>query len=369
MSQLPPVIQQVDRTYARFRGKRYSYFSGCDYFRLASHPRVLQAARDGVRDYGLNVAASRVTTGNHPLYERLEKELAEFFGAGSALLVSSGYVTNLAVAQALAGEFSHALIDERSHGCLADGAAFLGARVIRFKHREVGSIVRVVSRLGTGTRPILLTDGMFSRDGSVAPLRAYRKALPRRAWMLVDDAHGAGILGKAGQGAVEFEGVGRRQLIQTITLSKAFGTYGGAILCPRPVKEKIISHSGLFIGNTPLPLPLANAALAALNIFKSDHRLRRRLKQNTDYFKGRLREAGLPLLDNPGPIIPVIPDRRRETEALKRRLLAAGIFPALTRYPGGPKEGYFRFVISSEHTRNQLDALAGVLIEHHRRRE
>jgi 7-keto-8-aminopelargonate synthetase-like enzyme len=358
----------VDRTYVSFRGKKYSYFSGCDYFRLASHPKVVRAVRDGVRQHGLNVSASRATTGNHELYQQLENELAEFFDAECALLVSSGYVTNLAVAQALAGEFSYALIDERSHGCLADAAKFLGCPIIQFKHRDVPGVARVVGRrLGSGSRPILLTDGMFSRDGSVAPLRALRKALPLDAWMLVDDAHGAGILGKTGKGAVEFEGVGRRQLIQTITLSKAFGTYGGAILCSRSVREKIISRSRLFVGNTPLPLPLANAALAALGVLKRANRFRLRLNQNADYVKGRLREAGFPLADNPGPIIPVIPGNPRETDTLKRSLLAAGIFPSLTRYPGAPKEGYFRFVISSEHTRTQLDALTDVLIEHHQR--
>jgi len=364
-SRLPPSVQQVDRTYVSFRGKKLSYFSGCDYFRLASHPKVLRSVRDGVRKYGLNVSASRATTGNHELYQYLENQLAEFFGTESALLVSNGYVTNLTVAQALAGEFTHALIDERSHGCLADAAKFLGCPIIQFKHRDVPDVVRAVGRLGSGNRPILLTDGMFARDGSVAPLRAWRKALSHNAWMLVDDAHGAGILGKTGKGAVELEGVGRRQLIQTITLSKAFGTYGGAILCSRSVRERVISRSRLFVGNTPLPLPLANAALAALAILKRDRRLRRRLHQNADYVKGRLREAGFPLADNPGPIIAVIPGNQRETETLKRRLLAAGIFPSLTRYPGGPKDGYFRFVISSEHTRRQLDALAEVLMEHH----
>ena len=354
----------MDRTYVSFRGKKLSYFSGCDYFRLASHPKVLRAVRDGVEKYGLNVAASRTTTGNHELYQQLENELADFFDAESALLVSNGYVTNLAVAQALAGEFSHALIDERSHGCLADAAKFLGCPIIQFKHRDVSGVARVVGRLGSGGRPVLLTDGMFAHDGSVAPLRALRKALPHDAWILVDDAHGAGILGKTGKGAVELEGVGRRRLIQTITLSKAFGTYGGAIICSRPVKEKIISRSRLFAGNTPVPLPLANAALTALAILKHDRRLRRRLHQNADHVKGRLWKAGFPLADEPGPIVPVIPRSRRETDTLKRRLLAAGIFPALTRYPGGPKEGYFRFVISGEHARKQLDALADVLIEH-----
>ena len=121
----PASLQQVKRTYVRQRGLTLSYFGGCDYFRLGSHPVVLAAVREGLQRYGLNVAASRLTTGNHRLYELLEKKLARFFGVESALLASNGYLPNLMVAQALAGEFSHALIDERAHGSLIDAAQFL----------------------------------------------------------------------------------------------------------------------------------------------------------------------------------------------------------------------------------------------------
>src|SRR5437660_1163296 len=118
----PEPLQQINRTYVRCRGRKLSYFSGCDYFRLASHPKVLAALRIGAAKYGLNVAASRLTTGNHLLYHRLEQELARFFAAPNALLVSTGYLTNLIVAQALAGKFSHVLIDDDSHPSLSDAA-------------------------------------------------------------------------------------------------------------------------------------------------------------------------------------------------------------------------------------------------------
>src|SRR5438445_5952373 len=121
----PEPLQQVERTYVRFRKRKLSYFSGCDYFRLASHPEVIAALKEGVTKYGLNVAASRLTTGNHVLYGELEKRLAAFFDAESALLVSGGYVTNLIVAQALGGNFSHAIVDEKAHPSLSDAARLL----------------------------------------------------------------------------------------------------------------------------------------------------------------------------------------------------------------------------------------------------
>src|SRR5437867_1510528 len=133
--------------------------------------------------------------------------------------------------------------------------------------------------------------------------RIYSKSLPRDAWLLVGDAHGAGVLGKAGKGAVELEGVSRRRMLQTTTLSKAFGVYGGAILCSRPMRDKIIARSRLFVGNTPLPLPLAHAAIAAVRILKQDKRLRTRLVRNVALVKEALRRAGFCLPDTAGPII------------------------------------------------------------------
>src|ERR1051325_2963032 len=199
----PPLLQQVDRTWVRFRGRKFSYFSGCDYFRLRSHPRVIAAVREGLKQYGLNVAASRLTTGHHRLYAVLEAELISFFGAQDAVLVSTGSLTNMIVAQALCGNFSHALIDERAHPALSIAARFLDCPVLTFKHRSVADLAQCAGRCGPGTRLIVLTDGMFAHDGSVAPLADYLERLPPDAILLVDDAHGAGMVGASGKGSLE----------------------------------------------------------------------------------------------------------------------------------------------------------------------
>ena len=357
----PEPLQQVDRTCVRHRHRTLAYFSGCDYFRLASHPAVLQAAQNGLEKFGLNVSASRLTTGNHPLYPALEKELARFFAVEDALLVSSGYVTSLTAAQALAGEFSHALVDARAHSALLDAADLLNCPVVKFQHRDAADFSKALSRCGRAARPVVLTDGMFSHDGSTAPLKAYLKLLPKNGWIIVDDAHGAGVLGKTGQGSLEAAGVGRAHIIQCITLSKAFGAYGGAILSSRALREKILTRSRMFAGNTPLPLPLASAALQSVEMLRTDKTLRHRLIENILYVKTALRTAGWEIPDAPGPIIPLHFSSESQITAFKRRLLAAKIFPPLLKYPGGPVNGYFRFVISSEHRRAQLDNLLEVL--------
>jgi 7-keto-8-aminopelargonate synthetase-like enzyme len=314
-----------------------------------------------LRSYGLNVAASRLTTGNHRLYELLEKKLAKFFRVECALLASNGYLPNLMVAQALAGEFSHALIDERAHGSLVDAAQFLDCPIVKFKHRDADDLARHVQRLGKHSCLLVLTDGMFSHDGSIAPLHAYLDALPANAVLLVDDAHGAGVLGKHGRGTMEHLGIATKRIIQTITLSKAFGVYGGAVLGMTALRKKIIVRSRVAVGNTPLPLPLASAALKSLEILKTDRKLRQRLTDNTQYVKSALRQAGIAVEETPSPIVAIIPRRAADVTRLKQQLLAHKIFPSFIRYPGGPKNGYFRFTISSEHSRTQLDDLVNAL--------
>ena len=359
----PEALQQSEINYVHSRGRRLLYFAGCDYFRLAQHPAVLQAAAAGLKKFGLNVAASRLTTGNHPVYAALEKALARFFQVEAATLLASGYQTSSAVAQALAGDFTHALADARAHPALLDAARHLGCPLTPFKHRDPADFRSAVTACGPAAKIILLTDGMFSHDGSVAPLQAFLKTLPPTGLLLVDDAHGAGILGENGRGTPEFADIPRQRVIQCITLSKAFGTYGGAVLGTKKLREKIFTRARLFVGNTPLPPPLAAAALQSVKILTQQPGRRTRLHKNSAYLKSALRRAGYQISDAPGPIIPLHDLSAVEIAGLRRRLLKAGIYPSFLKYPGGAAEGYFRFVISSAHTRDHLDLLASVLTD------
>jgi glycine C-acetyltransferase/8-amino-7-oxononanoate synthase len=358
----PEPLQQLDRTWVRFRAHKLSYFSGCDYFRLASHPKVLAAVTAGLKKYGLNVAASRLTTGNHVLYSQLERSAADFFAAEDALVVSSGYVTNLVAAQGLAGSVSHALLDARAHPSLADAAQFLNCPIVRFRSGATGDLAKAARRCGAKARLILLTEGMFSRDGSVAPLGSYQRALPKGAMMLVDDAHGAGVLGASGKGSMEHAGLGRRQIIQTVTFSKAFGAYGGAILGTSWLRRRILENSRLFVGSTPLPLPLASAALAGIELLRSKPELRNRLLGNVNYLREALENGGVSVQQTPGPIIALQVKNSQASAQVRRELLRARIYPPFIRYPGGAANGYLRFVICSEHTQAQLDSVARVLV-------
>jgi 7-keto-8-aminopelargonate synthetase-like enzyme len=361
MNALAEPLRAVDPTHVRFHNRTLTYFGGCDYFRLSSHPSVVRALEAGLKRYGLNVAASRKTTGNHVLYGRLEERLADFFGAADAVLISNGYATNLVVAQALAGGFSHVLMDERAHGSLVDAAVFFDCPLIRFKHRDAEAVGRVVERIGRQSRPVLLTDGLYSHDGTLAPVREYLDRLPGDSVLVLDDAHGAGVLGRRGRGTAEALGVKSPRMIQTVSLSKAFGVYGGVVVGSRAVCDRVRAGSRLFGGNTPPPLPLASAALAAVALLKRNATRRRRLDLNVAMVKEALRARGVGVPDMRTPIVSVTPGRAAAVRRLSGRLLDRGVYPSYIRYPGGPAEGSFRFAISSEHSQAQLESLVGAL--------
>jgi 7-keto-8-aminopelargonate synthetase-like enzyme len=343
----PEPLQQIDRTWVIWRGQALAYFGGCDYFRLATHPKLIAAAQDAIAKFGLDVAASRWTTGNHPLYDELELALAKFFQSESALLVSNGYLTNLAVVQGIRDHISHILIDERAHVSLADAAGAAHVEVIPFGHRNPTDLDR---KLPKYAKALLMTDGVFAHDGSIAPLREYSEILKNDALLLVDDSHGAGVLGAQGRGTHEHLDIPRDRLIQTATLSKAFGCFGGAILASKEISDEIIAKSAVITGSTPFPLSHAAAAISSTELLSSAGP-RCALQQNLE----RL------CLKSPVPIHAVFPANEKEQRHLIRGLLARGIFPPNIRYQNGPPEGYFRFAISSEHSRAQLDALADAL--------
>ena len=190
----PESLQQAGRTCVLYKGRKFSFFAGCDYFRLSSHPEIIRAVTAGLKKYGLNVAASRVTTGNHALYGELERALARFFGAPAALLVSNGYASNAVVAQTLRNDFSHVVIDAKAHVSLRDASRLFSCPVLEFKTRDPAGLRRVLSKAGRNIKPILLTDAVFTGESEIAPVREYLKIIGPRGMILLDDAHGTGVI-------------------------------------------------------------------------------------------------------------------------------------------------------------------------------
>lgn len=359
---LPPALSPADRTGVWVAGQRLAYFAGCDYYRLSTHPVVLSAAREALDRWGFGVAASRLTTGNHPLYEELEAWLARFFQAPAALLVHTGYATNPIVAQALAGEVTAAFLDARSHASLREAAALLGCPVQTFAHGEAADLRRRLRRLKPGTRPLVLTDGVFAHDGSVAPLVELLAALPPEGRMLVDEAHAAGVLGAGGRGTAEAGGVDDARMIRTATLSKAFGASGGVILGNRSLVDEVIARSRWFAASTPAPLPAAAAALAAGQLIAGDAAMRTRLRNHATRVKTTARAAGFAVPETPAPMLGLTPADEAEGRRWRRALVREGVFPSLIQYPGGPPGGFLRIAFSSEHSEADLARLEAALV-------
>ena len=362
-----PPLRQVGPNHVEWDGRRLLYFAGCDYFRFSWREAVRGTVVRAVHEDGLNVAASRLTTGNHPRYREVELAVAAFFGAPEALLLGTGYMTNLVVAQGLAEEITHAFADERAHVALRDAARFLDCPLTLFPHRDAAALARRLKRLPARASPLVMTDGMFARDGAVAPLREYLAVLPDRGWLLVDDAHGAGTLGAQGRGTPEHAGVSDSRIIQTVTFSKAFGAFGGAVLCGGEVRQRLAARSPMFGGSTPLPLPWVAAVGAAVELMQATgSKCRHRLRANAARFQAALVDEGVPSSNlrssaNPSPIFAFPPMPETAGAVWREKLLAAGVFPSFIRYPGGPAQGYFRFVLSSAHTPAHLTRLAGAL--------
>jgi 7-keto-8-aminopelargonate synthetase-like enzyme len=312
-------------------------------------------------NFGLGVAASRLTTGNHPLFGALEADLARFFGVAKALAVPAGYAADPIAAQGLKGEATHTLLDCRAHASLREAADLLGRPLAEFAHRDATDLRRQLRALPATARPLVFTDGVFGHDGSIAPLADYLAVLPARGRLLVDDAHGAGVVGHNGRGVAEVCDVADPRLIITGTLSKAFGASGGFVLGSATLIRNIVSRSRWFGASTPMSLPAAAAAMEAIEILRGDLAMRARLRQNTAWLKAAARAVGHSVPDNVSPILAVAPENQAQAGRLRRRLLQQGIYPSLVRYPGGPEAGYFRFAVSSEHSRRQLERLAAAL--------
>lgn len=357
-----PVFRLDGPNHLRVGRRRLVHFTGCDYLRLSRHPDVVAAFRQAAEAEGLGPAAARTTTGNHPLYGRLENAMARFAGAEAALLVGAGYLANLAVAQALAGKVDAVFIDEEAHPSLRDAAALLGAPMTTFRHCDPGDLRTVLGRLARVRHPLVLTDGVFPLSGRNAGLREHLGAMPAEGLLLVDDAHGLGVMGRRGRGTPDACGVGADpRLLLTATLSKALGTFGGVILGPSWLTTRVRSASRLFRASTPFPLPCAAATLESIRVLRREPDRLARLRRNVRQAKTALAAMGHPQPANDAPVLSICLAGERTARRLENGLARAGLFARAIAYPGDDARPRFRVALSSEHTPEQIERLVAVV--------
>lgn len=349
-----PELTPAGRTEVLFQGRKLTFFAGNDYHRLSSEPEVVEALCEAARRYGISAAGSRVTTANHPLLLELEDALAGFLGAEAVALCASGYLSNTAAVQAVAPEVGRVLLEAEAHSSLVEAAAQSGLAVERFRSRDPDALAEALRR---GARAAVLCDGVAPSTGDLAPLQEYVSLAERHgAPLIVDDAHGAGVLGERGRGTPEEAGVAG--VIQTGTLSKAFGGSGGFVAGPDAVISELRRRSAAFIGATPMALPLAAAGLAALGVLHREPERLRVLRKRALALKERARDLGREPAEGAAPILSVAV---ASPNKLRSHLLDRGIYPPFIRYPGAPAGGHFRFTLSSRHSEEEVARLHDAL--------
>jgi 8-amino-7-oxononanoate synthase len=335
-------------------GRTLVSFSCNDYLGLSQHAAVKRAAIEAVEAYGAGAGASRLVTGDHPLNRALEDRLARLKGTEDAVVFGSGYLANIGIVPALAGEGDLVVVDELSHACLRAGARLSRAASATFRHNDTGDLARILAARRRDYRNcLILTEGVFSMDGDRAPLAALSAvAHDHDCWLMVDDAHGLGVIG-GGRGSVAAAD-GCDVPLQMGTLSKAAGCYGGYLCCSRPVAELMRNRARSFVYTTGLPPAAVGAAIAALDIIAADPALCARPLTLARRFA---RRTGL--AEPESAIVPLIVGSPERALAASARLAESGFLVTAIRPPTVPDgTARLRFAFSAAHADEDVDALA-----------
>jgi len=357
----PRLIQGPQGPRPLIDGRRMLAFCSNDYLGLANHPQVIAALKRGADTYGVGSGAAHLVTGHSSAHQALEEELADFTGRSRALLFSTGYMANLGVISALAGRGDQVFEDKLNHASLLDGALLSRARLRRYAHSEPEALSRMLE--GEGIR-LIATDGVFSMDGDLAPLPALaRMARSADAWLLVDDAHGLGVIGEEGRGSLAHFRLDPDQVpILVGTLGKAFGTSGAFVAGSHELIETLIQRARSYVYTTAPPPAIAEATRESLRIARCESWRRERLQLLIRRFRAGAAELGLPLMSSPTPIQPLIAGSAERALAWSRRLDALGILVSAIRPPTVPEgSARLRITFSAAHEETDVDRLLKAL--------
>jgi glycine C-acetyltransferase len=339
-------------------GKRVLNFCSNNYLGLANHPRIVEAAQEAVRKYGVGPAAVRSIAGTMDLHLELERRLAAFKGVQAAITFQSGFTANLGTIPALVGKDDAVFSDELNHASIIDGCRLSGAKIIRYTHRNPEDLNRVLSEeRAKYPRAMVITDGVFSMDGDIAPLdKIYEVSQKYETILMVDDAHGEGVIGKGGRGIVDHFGLHGKVDVEIGTLSKAFGVVGGVSAGNPVVVEWLRQRGRPFLFSSAMTVPDVAACLAALDILEGSTELVDKLWDNARYFKAEVRKLGFDTGLSTTPITPIMLGEASLAQQFSRELFENGLFAMSIGFPTVPKgKARIRVMISAAHSRDDLD--------------
>lgn len=298
-----------------------------NYLGLANHPALKEAAVQALELYGVGTAAARSLSGSTPIHEELERELADFKGTEAALVFNSGFVTNSGGIPALVSKGDAVFSDEINHGSIVDGCRLSGAEKYIYRHGDMTLLEQLLKDSMHCRKRMIVTDAVFSMDGDIAPVREIVALCERYdAFLMVDEAHATGVLGRNGRGAVEHFGLEDKVDVIMGTLGKALGSVGGYIAGNKELIAYLARTARSFLLTTSLPTPCVAAALAGLRVLRGDPELRERLWQNTNFYRGALMELGFNTMDSKTPIVPILIGEDEVAQRFCQRLYEEGVY-------------------------------------------
>lgn len=349
-------LESPQGAWVEINGKEVLNFSSNNYLGLANHEDTVKAAEEALDEYGIGPGAVRSIAGTMTLHNELEKKLAEFKKVESALTFQSGFCANLAVIPALVGKKDTIISDELNHASIIDGCRLSGANLKVYKHTDMESLEEVLQSELSG-RKLIVTDGVFSMDGDIAPLpEIVELAEKYDALVMVDDAHGEGVLGTHGRGIVDHFELHGRVDVEIGTFSKAIGTVGGCAVGSKKLIEYLKQQGRPFLFSSAVTPPDVAATIKSIEILEKDDTLVKKLWNNGDLFKEKMEEAGFDVGHSETPITPVMIGDANDASEMSSKLFDEGIFAQSIGFPTVPKgKARIRVMISATHSEEDLE--------------
>jgi len=353
----PRLLTGPQAPVAVYDGREVINLCSNNYLDLANHPRLKEAARRAIDDLGVGPGAVRTIAGNMAIHRELEAELARFKRTEATLLFQSGFTANAGTVSAVLGKEDIIVSDELNHASIIDGARLAGATKKIYPHRDVEAARQLLRESPGARRPLLITDGVFSMDGDIAPLPDLVAAAEEfGAIMMVDDAHASGVVGRQGRGTIDHFNLHGRVHIQVGTLSKAFAGLGGYVAGSGTLVDYLIHRARPLLFSTSHPPSVAASALAAVRLVQEDDGLIARLWENTRFFKEGLKRLGFDTGISETPITPVIVGDEAKAMQLSDRLFDFGVFALGIAFPTVPRgKARVRTIVTAGHTREHLE--------------
>ena len=354
------IVESPQGTEITIDGRSYLNFCSNDYLGHANHPKVIEAFITGARLYGVGSGASHLINGHSAAHHKLEQELAEFVNRPRALLFSTGYMANLGVISALLQKGDHVFEDRLNHASLLDAGLLSQARLQRYQHADVSDLEHKLSQCKAESR-LIVSDGVFSMDGDFAPIKQLAVAAKQHnAWLMIDDAHGIGVLGENGRGLIEQASLDSESVpILVGTLGKAFGTFGAFVAGDETLIETLVQKARSYIYTTALPPAIAEATRASLKLINEEAWRRQKLHENIDYFRKVSNQLGLSVMPSSSAIQPVIIGNVENTMNISHQLKQHGILISAIRPPTVPEgTARLRITLCTEHEHSQIEQLA-----------